>query len=157
ERHAKTAFFLAYTQNAGVPMPMPPAATGVPADKIADEALRHLNEQRSGTYDLLNGDHFWCNPATNDFYCESFVERAHEHCLVQVVPRDTAAIKGRALRDQGYMHTDGSHPPRGAVVSLDERYFAAGGHTAISLGNGTMVGTCSPEGVGIRPIPSSVP
>jgi hypothetical protein len=122
----------------------PAPSSGVTGEQIAAEALTQLNHVRSGDYDTRNGDHPWY------LWCESFVERVHEHCGVTVAAAISAADQGRAMEAAGRLHRGDPNAPRGAVHFWDEGFWADGGHTAISLGDGTFVGTVSPEGVGIR-------
>jgi hypothetical protein len=122
----------------------PAPSSGVTGEQIAAEALTQLNHVRSGDYDTRNGDHPWY------LWCESFVERVHEHCGLTVAAAISAADQGRAMEAAGRLHRNDPNAPRGAVHFWDEGFWADGGHTGISLGDGTFVGTVSPEGVGIR-------
>jgi hypothetical protein len=121
--------------------PEPPS--GVTGDQVAAEALSQLNRVRSGAYDTRNGDHPWY------LWCESFVERVHEHCGLTVAAAVSAADKGRAMEAAGRLHRGDGDAPRGAVLFWDEGFWADGGHTAISLGDGTFVGTTD-QGIQIR-------
>jgi hypothetical protein len=124
----------------------------VTREAVAREAESQIGQTWSVPYDAHNRPHWWCNPATGDFWCESLRERIGEHLGLAIQPYASAVIAGRAYQAAGKLRTD-VPPPRGTMIFLDERFWPDGGHTGISASDeGTsMICTCTPDGIGVRP------
>lgn len=121
---------------------LPRPTSGVTGDDIAAEALSQLGQVRSGGYDTHNGDHPWY------LWCQSFVERVHEHRGITGPFYTSAYTCGLAMVAQGRMRHD--RPRRGGVLFFDLTFWSDGGHTMIALGDGTAIGTTG-AGIAIGP------
>jgi hypothetical protein len=141
--HNKVAKYEEYVSDYPASAVTPPATGGVSGDAIATEALTQRGQTWAGTYDTHNGNHPWY------LWCQSFVERVHEHAGITGPFYASAADCGRAMEALGRLHRGDTNAPRGAVLFWDEQFWADGGHTAISLGDGTFVGTTD-QGIQIR-------
>jgi hypothetical protein len=103
----------------------------VTGDAVVEMARSQIDHYYSGDYDLLNGNHEW------PWWCESYVESTHRQLGLDVSPQESALSASRAYPLQQ------GRPPAGAAMFFysDNGSWSQWGHTAISLGDGSCVGT----------------
>ncbi len=114
---------------------------------VVDKAMSFVGQPNS---DGSDGNHPLHHPWA--FWCEAFVEMVHEQLGLTRVRRDSALAHAQAL------NLSGGPAPAGAMVFFGTAFFPEDGHVAISLGDGTCVGTVTDgTGVGIRALKAGWP
>jgi hypothetical protein len=105
---------------------------------IVAKAQEFLGQPNSDGIDG-NGVHPWA------FWCEAFVEMVHEQCGLIRVRYPTALVHARS------MDLSPGRAPEGAMIFFGTDFFFPDGHVAISLGDGSCIGTVTDgSGVGVR-------
>jgi hypothetical protein len=98
---------------------------------VVEMARTQIGHYYSGEYDSLNGNHEW------PWWCQSYTESTFRNLGLAVTPQNSALSASQAYELQQ------GRPPAGAAIYFysPDGTWSSYGHTAISLGDGTCVGT----------------
>jgi hypothetical protein len=111
----------------------------VNASAVIQMAQTQVGHPYSGTYDALNGNHPWA------YWCQSLVEATHRNLGLTVTPQSSAVVAAGAHDLQP------GRAPAGAAIWFGTSFYFPDGHTAISMGDGTCIGTLTDgSGIGYR-------